>query len=128
MTNMHAILLKLRSLESGVEFEQPGVTRLYALQTVTALLVFSAYLFFMFCFQKNEGAFLHFLFFTHTSGIPLFVCPVQQRLPKGELIDVDSPFKMPNADKRIGTQEPFVRLEMLTPQARKHAHEALSPL
>ncbi|CAN0329170.1 unnamed protein product [Pylaiella littoralis] len=38
------------------------------------------------------------------------------RLPKGELIDVDSPFKMPDADKRIGTQEPFVRLEMLTPQ------------
>lgn len=39
-----------------------------------------------------------------------------QRMPKGELIDVDSPFKMPDADKRIGTQEPFVRLEMLTPQ------------
>ena len=44
-----------------------------------------------------------------------------QRLPKGELIDVDSPFKMPNADKRIGTQEPFVRLEMLTPQVRRRA-------
>lgn len=39
-----------------------------------------------------------------------------QRMPKGELIEVDSPFKMPDADKRIGTQEPFVRLEMLTPQ------------
>ncbi|CAB1106773.1 unnamed protein product [Ectocarpus sp. CCAP 1310/34] len=38
------------------------------------------------------------------------------RTPKGELIDVDSPFKMPDADKRSGTQEPFVRLEMLTPQ------------
>ncbi|CAM9430443.1 unnamed protein product [Ectocarpus sp. 4 AP-2014] len=38
------------------------------------------------------------------------------RMPKGELIDVDSPFKMPDADKRSGTQEPFVRLEMLTPQ------------
>lgn len=35
---------------------------------------------------------------------------------KGELIDVDSPFKMPDADKRTGTQEPFVKLEMLTPQ------------
>lgn len=42
-----------------------------------------------------------------------------QRLPKGELIDVDSPFKMPDADKRIGTQEPFVRLEMLTPQVHR---------
>lgn len=41
---------------------------------------------------------------------------VEQRMPKGELIDVDSPFKMPDADKRSGTQEPFVRLEMLTPQ------------
>lgn len=39
-----------------------------------------------------------------------------QRDTKGELIDVDSPFKMPDADKRTGTQEPFVKLEMLTPQ------------
>ncbi|CAM9276089.1 unnamed protein product [Ascophyllum nodosum] len=38
------------------------------------------------------------------------------RTTKGDLIDVDSPSKMPDADKRTGTQEPFVKLEMLTPQ------------
>lgn len=45
-------------------------------------------------------------------------CLVRQRTTKGELIDVDSPFKMPDADKRTGTQEPFVKLEMLTPQVK----------
>lgn len=41
-----------------------------------------------------------------------------QRTTKGDLIDVDSPSKMPDADKRTATQEPFVKLEMLTPQVR----------
>lgn len=60
-----------------------------------------------------------FFYFFHISLRPFFdvcCCWVAQRTPKGELIDVDSPFKMPDADKRCGTQEPFVRLEMLTPQ------------
>lgn len=42
----------------------------------------------------------------------------RQRMPKGDMIEVDSPFKMPDADKRTGTQEPFVKLEMLTPQVQ----------
>ena len=44
---------------------------------------------------------------------------MRQRTTKGELIEVDSPFKMPDADKRTATQEPFVKLEMLTPQVKK---------